>query len=72
MLKVLLEVRRDHRALLPIDEFFLVTIRLRLGLLEKDLAYRFGISQPTVSRILITWINLITVLAVSKYTTVAN
>ena len=48
-----------HRALLPIDEFFLVMIRLRLGLLEKDLAYRFGISQPTVSRILITWINLL-------------
>lgn len=48
-----------HRALLPIDEFFLVMIRLWLGLLEKDLAYRFGVSQPTVSRILITWINLL-------------
>ena len=38
-----------HRTLCPIDEFFLVMIRLRLGLLEKDLAYRFGISQSTVS-----------------------
>ena len=48
-----------HRTLCPIDEFFLVMIRLRLGLLEKDLAYRFGISQSTVSRILITWINFL-------------
>lgn len=31
--------------------------RSRCGLMECDLAYRFGISQPTVSRILITWIN---------------
>ena len=30
---------------------------MRLGLLEQDLAFRFGISQPTVSRICITWIN---------------
>ena len=48
-----------HQILRPIDEFFLVMIRLRLGLLEKDLAYRFGISQSTVSRILITWINFL-------------
>ena len=48
-----------HRTLCPIDEFFLVMIRLRLGLLEKDLAYRFGMSQSTVSRILITWINFL-------------
>lgn len=48
-----------HRKLSPIDEFFLVMVRLRLGLLEKDLAYRCGVSQPTVSRILITWINFL-------------
>ena len=34
-------------------------IWLQLGLLEKDFAYRFGLSQPTVSRILITWINFL-------------
>ena len=34
-------------------------IRLRLGLFEKDLGYRFDVSQSTVSRILTTWINFI-------------
>ena len=47
------------RCLSPIDEFFLVLVRLCLGLLEQDLAYRFGISQPTVSRIFATWINFL-------------
>ena len=28
-----------------------------LGLMEQDIAYRFNISQSTVSRIIITWIN---------------
>ena len=32
------------RALAPLEEFFLVLVRLQIGLLEKDLAYRFGIS----------------------------
>lgn len=31
--------------------------RLRLGLFEQDLAYRFGISQMSVSRIVMTWVN---------------
>ena len=34
-------------------------VRLRLGLLEQDLAYHFGVSQSTVSRIINTWINFI-------------
>ena len=41
------------------EEIFLVLVRLRLGLLEEDLAYRFGVSQSTVSRIIITWINFL-------------
>ena len=41
----------------PMEEFFLVLVRLRLGLMEQDIAYRFNISQSTVSRIIITWIN---------------
>ena len=31
-------IRGRHRSLLPIDEFFMVLVRLRLGLLEGDLA----------------------------------
>ena len=41
-----------HRSLAPLNEFVLVLCRL--GLLEQDLAFRCGISQPTVSRICIT------------------
>ena len=47
------------RALQPIDEFFLTLVRLRLGLLEQDLAHRFNISIATVSRICITWIKFL-------------
>lgn len=47
------------RILPPLEEFFLTMVRLRLGLMEQDLAYRFGISQATVSRIVFTWINFI-------------
>ena len=47
------------RILSPLNEFFLLLVRLCLGLFEKDLAYRFGISQSSVSRILITWINFV-------------
>ena len=47
------------RILSPLEEIFLVLVRLRLGLFEQDLAYRFGVSQSTISRIVITWINLL-------------
>ena len=48
-----------NRSLPPLEEFFLVLVRLRLGLFEKDLADRFGISTSSVSRICITWINFL-------------
>lgn len=38
------------------DEFFLTLVRLRLGLTEMDIGFRFKISQSTVSTILRTWI----------------
>ena len=47
---------RFHK-LTPVNEFFLTLCRLRLGLREQDLAYRFQISQTTVSRIVTTWVN---------------
>ena len=51
--------RGPPRALDPLNEYFLTLVRLRLGLLEKDLADRFGISQALVSVIFNTWLNLI-------------
>ena len=44
------------RLLSTFNEYFLVLVRLRLGLFEKDLANRFNISMSTVSRICRTWI----------------
>ena len=38
-------------------EVFLTLVRLRLGLLELDLAHRFSISTSTVQRICVSWIN---------------
>ena len=41
------------------DEFLLTMMKLRLGLFNKDIAMRFGISVSTMSKIFMTWINLI-------------
>jgi hypothetical protein len=51
--------RSRPRVLPPIEELFMTLVRLRLGLFEQDLAYRFNVSQSTVSRITCTWINLL-------------
>ena len=42
-----------------LEQFFMTMVRLRLGVLELDLALRFDISQSSVSRITVTWINLL-------------
>ena len=52
-------LRCRQRTLPPLEELFMTLVRLRLGLMEQDLAYRFGISQPTVSRVVCTWINFL-------------
>lgn len=51
--------RLQQRSLPPLEEFFMTLVRLRLGLFEQDLAYMFGISQSTASRITSTWINFL-------------
>lgn len=40
----------------PINQFFLMLVRLRLNLKVKDLAFRFGISTGTVTHYVTTWI----------------
>lgn len=47
------------RELSYLDEFLYVLTRLEAGLFVQDLADRFGISTGLVSRICITWINLL-------------
>ncbi|KAE8743409.1 hypothetical protein FOCC_FOCC010980 [Frankliniella occidentalis] len=52
-------VPTSHRnALSPFQEFMVMMMRLRLHLLMEDLAYRFNISQPTVSRIITKWLEV--------------
>lgn len=48
-----------RRKLSPLDEFFLSLVRLRVGLLNADLAYRFGISSSSVSKIVTSWIQFL-------------
>ena len=53
------EVKTGRMCKLPLmEQFFMTSVRLRLGLPELDLAQRFNISQSSVSRITLTWINL--------------
>lgn len=48
-----------RRILRPLYEFFKLLVCLQLGLFEQGIAYRFHISQSTVSRIIVTWTNLL-------------
>lgn len=45
-----------QRLLQPIDELFLILVRLRLNLLEKDLGHRFHCSVSTVFRTCTAWL----------------
>ncbi|XP_019636876.1 PREDICTED: uncharacterized protein LOC109479363 [Branchiostoma belcheri] len=48
----------QRRTLTLEEEFFAVMVRLRVGLLVKDIAARFLISESTFSRLFTSWINL--------------
>lgn len=41
------------------EEFFMVVVRLRVGLTINDLSLRFGLSVGSVSKIFTTWINIL-------------
>ena len=49
-------VRNRKRKLDPENQLFLALVKLRLNLMTKDLAFRFGLSTAQVSRYLTTWI----------------
>ena len=56
------ESNSDHKVgqkcKLQLLELFLVLVRLRVGLPVHDLAKRFDLSKSTVSRLTVTWVNL--------------
>ena len=51
--------KRCNWSIPPIEELFMTLIRLRLGLMKQDIAYRFSLSRSTESRIITTWINVL-------------
>ncbi|XP_078665956.1 uncharacterized protein LOC144908269 [Branchiostoma floridae x Branchiostoma belcheri] len=51
-------VSRRTQTLTPFQEFVMVLMKLRLNVPQQDLAYRFDISQPTVSRIFLSWMTV--------------
>ena len=47
------------RKLSAMNQMFVLLIRLRLGLLHQDLAYRFQVSSSYISRCVLTWIQFL-------------
>ena len=48
-----------RRKILPIDELFLVLIKLKRGSANRDLGERFGVHETHISRIIVTWIKIL-------------
>lgn len=46
-------------SLQPCEQFLLVLMKLRLGLLNKDPAWRFDIGVRTVSNVFHSWLNIV-------------
>jgi len=58
-MKVFTRKRGRRRKLQQKDEMLLTLMKLRLGLLNEDIAYRFDIAESTVSSIFTTWIKVL-------------
>ena len=48
-----------HSSLTSNDHVLIVLMRLRLGLLNRDIAYRFGIPKSTTSKVFRTWLPIL-------------
>ncbi len=48
--------RKRQTKLSALNQLFLTLVKLKLNLRERDIAYRFWISQSTVSKYFITWV----------------
>ena len=48
--------RNRSTKLSPLNQLFLILIKLKLNLLETDLAHRFSISKSLVSQYMVTWV----------------
>ena len=48
-------------ALSKFKEFIITLMKLHISLLNQDLAYQFGVSQATISRIFRRWIDMMLV-----------
>ena len=51
----------DIHACTLFEQFLITLIKLRLNLGDQDLAYRFAISQPSVSRYIAKWLDLLSI-----------
>ena len=50
------KVASCHSSLTSCDHVLVIFMRLRLGLLYKDLAHRFGVPESTMSKVYRTWL----------------
>ena len=58
LLKPFADTSASSRSIALIDEYFVVLVKLRLGLMNSDLAYRVNVSECSISRIFHKWLDI--------------
>ena len=51
-------MKRYYFTVVYLQELNMVLIKLRLNVPYRDIAYRFGVSVPTVARTYLSWLNI--------------
>ena len=51
-------VKHSRRVMTPMDQFFLVLVKLRLDLHFQDMVYRFAVSLGTITNIFHEWLEI--------------